>query len=292
MSEAERKRLDHVVLPRRLPGLALLERYFPSPADNQLDAELATFGRPGDTVLDPWAGTGWTARRAIAHGMRVVAADPSPFAQLAGQAFLLAPEPLAIDAAFAQLAASRRVDVPLRQHLEELYATRCSTCRRPVVGEQFIWPRDGDAPGRKVYRCPNCDVSVGGPPERVAAIDDADLAKLGIDRPVDQEPVLPVADPAADVDDDLPPAPVGLTVEPDPDDELEDDPAATIGEGGGPPSLVPATPDPPTGSLRAGRPRYASTVHPDPAAPPATDVRQSLHYPQLRDRFPVLDGRS
>ena len=292
MSEAERKRLDHVVLPRRLPGLALLERYFPSPADNQLDAELSAFGRPGDTVLDPWAGTGWTARRAIAHGMRVVAADPSPFAQLAGQAFLLAPEPLALDAAFAQLSASRRVDVPLRQHLEELYATRCSTCRRPVVGEQFIWPRDGDAPGRKVYHCPNCDVSVGGPQERVAPIDDADLAKLGIDRPAEPEPVLPVADPAADVEDDLPPAPVGLTVEPEPEDEPPGDPAAPIGEGGGPPSLAPATPDAPTGSLRSGRPRYASTVHPDPSAPPASDVRQSLHYQQLRDRFPVLDGRS
>ena len=292
MSEAERKRLDHVVLPRRLPGLALLERYFPSPADNQLDAELSAFGRPGDTVLDPWAGTGWTARRAIAHGMRVVAADPSPFAQLAGQAFLLAPEPLALDAAFAQLSASRRVDVPLRQHLEELYATRCSTCRRPVVGEQFIWPRDGDAPGRKVYHCPNCDVSVGGPQERVAPIDDADLAKLGIDRPAEPEPVLPVADPAADAEDDLPPAPVGLTVEPEPEDEPPGDPAAPIGEGGGPPSLAPATPDAPTGSLRSGRPRYASTVHPDPSAPPVTDVRQSLHYQQLRDRFPVLDGRS
>ncbi len=292
MTEAERKRLDHVVLPRRLPGLALLERYFPSPADNQLDAELAAFGRAGDTVLDPWAGTGWTARRAIAHGMRVVAADPSPFAQLAGQAFLLAPEPAALDAAFALLAASRRVDVPLRQHVEELYATHCSTCHRPVVGDQFIWPRDGDAPGRKVYQCPNCDVSVGGPQERVAPIDDADLAKLGIDRPVDSEATLPVADAAADGEDDLPPAPVGLTVAPDPLDELDDDPAAPIGESGGPPSLAAAIPDPPTGSLRAGRPRFASTVHPDPAVPAPTDVRQSLHYQQLCDRFPVLDGRT
>ena len=291
MSEAERKRLDHVVLPRRLPGLALLERYFPSPADNQLDAELSAFGRAGDTVLDPWAGTGWTARRAIAHGMRVVAADPSPFAQLAGQAFLLAPEPGALDAAFAQLAASRRVDVPLKQHLEELYATRCSTCRRPVVGDQFIWPRDGDAPGRKIYHCANCDVSVGGPQERVAPIDDADLAKLGIDRPVDPEATLPVADPAADVEDDLPPAPVGLTAAPEPDEDADGDPAAPIGEGGGPPALSQALPDPPTGSLRSGRPRFASTVHPDPAPQPQTDVRQSLHYQQLRDRFPVLDGR-
>src|SRR6059058_4180113 len=112
MTEAtERRSLDHVVLPRRLPGLALLERYFPSPAD-LLDAELTAFASPGDTVLDPWAGTGWTARRAIANGMRAIAADPSPFAQLAAQAFLLVPEAAALDTAFNALATSRRVDVP------------------------------------------------------------------------------------------------------------------------------------------------------------------------------------
>src|SRR5919201_357567 len=99
MTEAtERRKLDYVVLPRRLPGLALLERYFPSPADNLL-------------------------------------------------------------------ANSRRVEVPLRQHIEELYATHCAACRRPVVGEQFIWPRDANAPGRKIYRCPSCDISIGGPTE-------------------------------------------------------------------------------------------------------------------------------
>src|SRR3990170_1206637 len=207
MSEADRKRLDSVVLPRRLPGLALLERYFPSPADNQLDAELAAFARPGDTVLDPWAGTGWTARRAVARGMRVVAADPSPFAQLAAQAFLLSPEP----------------------------------------------------------------------------------AKLGIDRPAAADnAALPVLDAAADAEDDLPPAPVGLTGEPDPSDEA----GGTLGEAGGPPPPPQAAVDPPTGSLRASRPRFASTVHPDPAPPAAIDIRQSLHYQQLRDRFPVLDGRA
>jgi len=285
MNEAERKRLDHVVLPRRLPGLALLERYFPSPADNQLDAELSSFARPGDIVLDPWAGTGWTARRAIAQGMRAVAADPSPFAQLAAQAFLLAPEPAALDAAFNQLASSRRVDVPLRQHIEELYATRCAVCRRPVVGEQFIWPRDGDAPGRKIYRCATCDAAVGGPQERVAAVDEGDLAKLGIDRPATAVST-PSSDPA-DPDEDLPPAPVGLTHAPDP----EDDPDAILGERGGPPPLPPTAADPPSGGARSGRPRFASTVHPDPAPAPSTDVRQSLHYQQLRDRFPVLDGR-
>ena len=172
MTEAERTGLDHVVLPRRRPGLALLERQRPSPADNVLDAELAAFASAGDTILDPWAGTGWTARRAVAHDMRAVAADPSPFGQLAAIAFLTAPDIAVLDAAFGQLATTRRVDVPLRQHIEELYASRCTHCRRPVVVDQFIWPRDGDAPGRKVYRCAGCDASLGGPEERVAPVDE------------------------------------------------------------------------------------------------------------------------
>lgn len=285
MIEAGRRRLDHVVLPRRLPSLALLERYYPSPADNVIDAELEAFASPGDTVLDPWAGTGWTARRAIAHRLHAVAADPSPFAQLAAKALLLAPEPAILDAAFAQLSASRRVDVPLRQHIEELYATRCATCRRPVVGDQFIWPRDGDAPGRKVYGCPACAIAVGGPAERVAPVDDHDLAKLGIERdPADLG--LAGLDPAVEIEE-LPPAPIGLTGLPE--DDADEPP---LGEAGGPPPPT-AVADPPTGAASAveGR-RWASTARPEqPLQAQPSDLRQGLAYQQLRDRFPVLDGR-
>jgi hypothetical protein len=272
MSEAERTGLDYVILPRRLPGLSLLDRYHPAPADNQLDAALAAFASPGDTVLDPWAGTGWTARRAVAAGMRAVAADPGPLAQLAAIGLLTAPEPAVLDAAFAQLAASRRVDVPLRQHIEELYATRCPACRRPVVAEQYIWPRDGDVPGRKIYRCPACDASRGGPEERVAPVDDGDLAKLGLERSDAEAPELDAHEPVAHDSTDAA-------------DELD----LTIGEAGGPPP-APQVVDPPTSI--AERPRFSSTVRPEPLPVAAADgVRQSPAYQELRARFPVLDGR-
>jgi len=277
MSDAERTGLDHVILPRRLSTLALLERFLPSPADNVLDAELAAFAAAGDTILDPWAGTGWTARRAVARGMRAVAADPSPFAQMAAMALLTAPDPAVLDAAFAQLASSKRVDVPLRQHLEELYASRCAACRQPVVVDQFIWPRDADAPGRKIYRCAACDASVGGPEDRVAPVDEVDLAKLGIDRPPGGDDEPPRDGPL----DELPPAPTGLT-------EASDD--EPLGEGGEPPPPPPMAIDPPT-PLRE-RPRFASTVRPDPLPVAAADgLRQSAQYLDLRARFPVLDGR-
>ncbi|HEX7172350.1 MAG TPA: hypothetical protein VF365_07080, partial [Candidatus Limnocylindria bacterium] len=281
MSEAERTGLDHVVLPRRRPGLALLERILPSPPDNLLDAELSAFAAPGDTVLDPWAGTGWTARRAVAHGMRAVAADPSPFAQMAGIGFLSGPDPAVLDAAFAQLAASKRVDVPLRQHLEELYASRCAACRRPVVVDQFIWPRDAEAPGRKIYRCAACEAALGGPEERVAPVDEVDLAKLGLE-PHDAPPE-PIGEAPPD---DLPPAPTGLTGLPDdPFDEAD-----ALGEGGEPPAPPPLAVDPPVPG--AERPRFASTVRPDPVPVAAAEgLRASTQYLELRARFPVLDGR-
>ena len=269
MTLAERKRLDHVVLPRRLPGLALLERYFPSPADNVLDAELASFATSGDTILDPWAGTGWTARRAVAHGMRVVAAEASPFAQMAAQAFLLAPEVASVDAAFAQLASSRRVDIPLRQHIEELYASRCPVCSRPVMAEEFIWPRDGDAPGRKVYRCAACDVALGGPDERVAPVDESDYAKLGLEPPPPAEPAAGV-EPAADADEDLPPAPMGLIGDAG---ATEPPPLAPLGEPGGPPPPPARAPDPPMSLTASEGPRYASTVRPTPLPRPSGDRR-------------------
>ena len=287
MTEAQRTGLDHVVLPRRLPGLALLERYFPSPADNVLDAELAAFATAGDTILDPWAGTGSTARRAVAHGMRVVVADPSPLAQLAGLALLTAPAPAVLDAAFAQLAGSRRVDVPLRQHVEELYATRCAGCRRPVVADQFIWPRDGDAPGRKVYRCAACDAAIGGAEERSAPVDEVDLAKLGLGdasaEPTGSAPPEPL--------EDLPPAPMGLTEALGPLGELSEATEfdSPLGEPGDPPAPARQAVDPPGAPER---PRFASTVRPQSIPIAAAEgIRQSPHYVELFGRFPVLDGR-
>jgi len=274
MTDAEGTRLDHVVLPRRRPGLALLDRYYPSPADNVLDAELEAFASPGDTILDPWAGAGWTARRAIAHGMRAVGADASPFAQLAAIAHLQAPDGATLDAALGQLAASRRVDVPLRQHLEELYASRCAACRSPVVVDQFIWPRDGDGPGRKIYRCAACDASIGGPDERVAPVDAVDLAKLGLGSGVDDagDATAPVA--LADVAD------AGQIADPD-----------LLGEPGGPPAPPPPAVDVPLGPREA--PRFASTVHPDPVLVAAAEgIRLAPQYTELHARFPVLDGRS
>ena len=262
MGEAERKRLDHVVLPRRLPGLALLERYFPSPADNQLDAELASFARRrrhrprsvGRHRLDRAPRD--RGRHARGRGRS------EPVRADGGQAFLLPPEP-------------RRSMPPLPSWPPRAASTcRCAstsrsctrpaapTCRRPVVGEQFIWPRDADAPGRKIYRCANCDVAIGGPVERVAPVDEVDLAKLGIEPSDDAEAADDRSRPATalDPDDAGVPPPVGR----DPctsagDDRPDaDDP---LGEAGEPP------PPPPPAAMRRPARWSMGRATPPPCCP-------------------------
>ena len=164
-----------------------------------------------------------------------------------------------------------RVDVPLRQHIEELYATRCAACRRPVVAEQFVWPRDGDAPGRKIYRCEACDLSRGGPEERSAPVDEVDLAKLGIER-ASGEAVPPGDEPEATVgsaSDELGP-PSGAI---DGADELE----MSIGESGG--HHHGAAP-----AIRRARytARVSLDVRPEPIPSPRRGARVPRHYVAAR----------
>jgi hypothetical protein len=120
----------------------------------------------------------------------------------------------------------------------------------------------------------------------VAPVDAGDFAKLGIEREPEAEGSDEgEPDPNGDFDDDLPPAPTGLTA-------TIDDPM--LGEAGGPPAPPPLPTDPPTSPTPSdtGGPRFASTIRPDPIAPATTaGVRQSHHYQLLRERFPVLDGR-
>jgi hypothetical protein len=122
----------------------------------------------------------------------------------------------------------------------------------------------------------------------VAAVDEADYAKLGLEPPAPPDDAAGV-EPAADADEDLPPAPMGLIGDPLPIDEP---PLAPLGEPGGPPPPPARMPDPPDSLGSEDGPRYASTVRPTPIpAPVGTDVRQGLAYQQLQDRFPVLDDR-
>ena len=281
MSEAERTGLDHVVLPRRRPGLALLERHRPSPADNVLDAELAAFAAPGDTVLDPWAGTGSDrapsdrprdARRGgRRQPVRAAGRDRLPHrARARGAGRGVRPA--------RRLATGRRA---ARQHIEELYASRCATCRRPdrrrPVHLAARRRRAGsqDLPLRRRAMRRSAGPRSGWRPW-TRSISPSSASSVRSARRCRSRTRPRTCRPRRS----------GLTGS----TRHSGEERGSARRGGGPPEPPSPAADPPSGrrasSLRVDRATRARS-----RSRTAEGIRHSPQYLELRARFPVLDGR-
>jgi len=101
------------------------------------------FSRPGDTVLDPFCGSGMTGVAALSAGRRAVLVDLSPAATFIAANYCARPDPERLRSeAQAVLAA-------VSDELEPLYATRCRQCGDDGAIRYTVWSeRCG---------CPACD---------------------------------------------------------------------------------------------------------------------------------------
>jgi hypothetical protein len=207
--------LRRLILSQAEPGFTLpaFERLAPPPPPGLLAARLEANSGPGDIVADLHARGGWVARVAIDRQRRALSLEVSPLTRLLAEVVLRPPDLRHLDAAFNGIAASPRGESSLKLSIGELFATRCATCGRSTVAEELIWsnraPADGDAdvrdgdvatdgdaesgpppspngatpesqaaaPIRKHYRCAICRDQQGGPEQRTAEPDDADLRR-------------------------------------------------------------------------------------------------------------------
>ncbi len=187
-------------LVRAEPGFSLpfFDRLAPAPPPALVAARLEAHSGPGDIVLDLAGRGGWIAHAAIDRQRRAVSVESSPLSRLLAELVLRPPDLRHLDAAFQAMSASPRRQSSLKVAVGDLFATRCATCERMLVADEFIWPgsadvdadadRDGDgdharaadtrqAPSRKHYRCPVCRGQRGGSEQRTAPLDDDDLER-------------------------------------------------------------------------------------------------------------------
>lgn len=173
------------------------ERLAPPPSPSSVVARLEAATAPGDIVADLHGRGAWVARAAIDRQRRAVTLESSPLTRLLAEVVLRPPDLRHLDAAFSTLSASPRGDSSLKLAIGAMFATRCATCDRSLIADEFTWeggaaaarPRDGtthsepmagddEAPrpvlSHKAYRCVVCRDQRGGLEQRGAAPDESD----------------------------------------------------------------------------------------------------------------------
>src|SRR3989304_2623283 len=161
--------LSSLIRPDRGPSLPSLDRFAPPPPGNLVVAEIEARSSPGDVVIDLHGRGGWIARAAIGRLRRAYVHESTALPRLAAEVVLRPPAPAR--------AAQPRGEVGLRQALNELFSSRCATCERMVVVDEFIWDGGAPAPFRQIYRCPACRDQVGGGEGRSVPVDEADRGR-------------------------------------------------------------------------------------------------------------------
>jgi len=161
-------------------NLPVFERLAPAPPAVLLAARIEAHTGPGDVVADLAGRGGWVARAAVDRQRRAISIESSPLTRMLAEVVLRPPDVRHLDAAFQGMSASPRGESSLKVSMGDLFATRCATCGRMLVADEFTWSSDGEAPSRPVqrtYRCTVCRDMRGGSEARHGALDLEDLER-------------------------------------------------------------------------------------------------------------------
>ena len=170
--------LSSLIRPNPGPQLPAFERFAPPPPENVILAELDARTAPGDVVIDLHGRGGWVARNAIGALRRVYWCKSTALTRLLAEVVMRPPDLRHFDAGIATLATHPRGDVELRRALEQPFTSRCPTCGRPVIVEEFIWEAgaaDPMAPTLKIFRCSFCKDQSRTGDLRVEPLDEQDI---------------------------------------------------------------------------------------------------------------------
>jgi len=184
-------------LPGRAPGLNLpLARYLPLIPEGMVAEWLAGQSLlPGSWVLDPFGSSPAMAVEAARAGYRVLVAANNPVARFLLELAADPPAEAELNAALAELAASRRGEERLEPHLRELYQTSCASCGRPVEAQAFLWEKGAPAPYARLYHCPHCGDAGERPATQQDAAQAARFSAAGPHRARALERIAPPGDP-------------------------------------------------------------------------------------------------
>lgn len=138
------------------PARYKFHKYWGRKPANVVTRYIEFFSRPGETVLDPFLGSGVTVVEGARLGRRAVGFDLNPFAARLSAAMLKPPALATFEA--AAKAVMRRAEALA----SERYVTRCDVCRSQATLRSVAY--EGDEAVEVRFWCETCRASSARPP--------------------------------------------------------------------------------------------------------------------------------
>jgi hypothetical protein len=135
---------DSLTRPDPAITLPAFERLGAPPPPDLVASAIEGHSSPGDVVVDLHGRGGWVARAAVDRQRRAVSMESNPLTRVLAEIVLRPPDVRHLDAAFQALGAAPRGQSSLRVSIGDTFATRCPTCGRSAVVDEFIWEAQGE----------------------------------------------------------------------------------------------------------------------------------------------------
>ncbi|TCM75678.1 DNA methylase [Rhodovulum steppense] len=139
------------------PARYKIHKYWGRKPANIVSSYIDFFSIPGETILDPFSGSGVTIVEGARLKRRPIGFDLNPFAVRLTNAMLSPPTP----AAFSE--AARQVIAATERSIAHMYVTTCDSCGGDATVRSIGYIKDNMREIR--YKCPHCKHTAARPPQ-------------------------------------------------------------------------------------------------------------------------------
>jgi len=177
------KHLNRAIPPLAHTPMYVWHKYWGSKTWNVVGEHIEAYTKPGDTIIDPFCGSGVSGIEAVRRGRKAILVDLNPVACYIAQLTLMPVSTAELKAAYDRVV--RRT----RDRISNLYNTKCRKCGFEFPASCFIWENSTCAQVR--YKaCPQCeDRQVGAEPlsddiDRIRKLETASINEWHPDSPL------------------------------------------------------------------------------------------------------------
>jgi DNA modification methylase len=152
--------IDYAIIAQPHTPMYLIHKYWARKPHNVVSEYIRRYSKEGEIVLDPFGGSGVTAMEAIKAGRKAISIDLNPISAFLIENTLSQVSSQEIEKEF------RKIEIKLKDKINELYKTTCPKCHQKAIVLATIWERDKEVPLELRCLCHICNKYASTPKQK------------------------------------------------------------------------------------------------------------------------------